>query len=184
MSCVDCTDYKYNWLKYIAKAYIPLTVFYFIVVIFRISATSGWLDGYILLCQMTTIRGIVSLLTNNNVIAQEKHHLADKFVVTIMSIWNLDFLRSVYSPFCLHPKLSAVHVLMLDYLVAIYPLLLIALAYLLVKLYDRFRLVSWFCTPLYRCFHSFKREWDINSSLIRVFATFYLQCHCRYIGTN
>ncbi len=28
LSCVECTHYKYNWIEYIAAAYIPPTVFY------------------------------------------------------------------------------------------------------------------------------------------------------------
>lgn len=184
LSCVNCTNFKYNWVRYIAVAYIPLTVFYFFIIIFRISATSGWLNGYVLLTQMTTIRGMAMLLSTNNKIAQEKIHLMDKYVLTIMSIWNLDFFRSVYDPFCLHPSLSALPVLTLDYLVAIYPLVLIALTYLLVKLYDRYPLVSWLCRPLYRCFHTFKTEWDINSSLVRAFATFYLLSYVKVINVT
>ena len=184
LSCVNCTYYKYNWLKYIAVAYIPLTAFYFFIITFRVSATSGWLNGYVLLTQMTTIRSMATLLSNNNVITHEKHHLADKYLLTIMSIWNLDFLRSAYSPFCLHPSLSALQVLVLDYVVAIYPLLLITLTYLLVKLYDQYQLVSWLCMPFYRCFHSFKREWDINSSLIKAFATFYLLSYVKVLNVT
>jgi hypothetical protein len=181
LSCVLCTHYKHNWLKYIAAAYVPLTLFYIFIIVFRISATSGWLNGYIFLTQMTTIRRMALLMSNNAVIEQGKYHLVDKWILTVPSIWNLDFLRSVYPPFCLHPDLSALPVLMLDYIVAIYPMLLIALTYLLVKLYDRFQLVSWLCRPFYRCFHTFKREWDINSSLIRAFTTFYLLSYVKVI---
>ena len=45
LACVECSHYKYNWLKYIAVAYIPLTLFYFLVILFRLSATSGTLIG-------------------------------------------------------------------------------------------------------------------------------------------
>ena len=42
--CVECKDNKYNCLKYIAVAFLPLTIFYIIVILFRIS---GALNGYI-----------------------------------------------------------------------------------------------------------------------------------------
>jgi len=42
LSCVDCQVYSYkNWVKYIAIAFGPLTVFYIIVIVCRISATSA-----------------------------------------------------------------------------------------------------------------------------------------------
>ena len=45
ISCVKCVDYKYNWLKYIAVAYLPLTVFYLTIITLKISANSGLLVG-------------------------------------------------------------------------------------------------------------------------------------------
>ena len=55
MSCMNCTGMTYNWIKYIAVAYIPLTFFYFLVVICRFSGTSPLVKSYINICQ-----GIVS----------------------------------------------------------------------------------------------------------------------------
>ena len=44
LSCVECTDYSYNWMKYLAAAFLPLTLFFLVVIIFRISVTAGPLD--------------------------------------------------------------------------------------------------------------------------------------------
>ena len=57
--------------------------------------------------------------------------------------WNLDFLRSLYPPFCLHPKLTTLYVLVLDYDVAVYPMLLILTTYACILLCDHSRLVTW-----------------------------------------
>ncbi len=40
LTCVDCFDYKYHWLKFIVTALLPLTIFYIAVLILRISALS------------------------------------------------------------------------------------------------------------------------------------------------
>ena len=63
LACVECKDYKYNWLKYIAVAFLPLTVFYIIVILFRISAASGALNGYVLMCQLITTPVYVRLFS-------------------------------------------------------------------------------------------------------------------------
>ena len=40
LKCIHCAHYEYNWLKYLAMAYGPLTVFVFVVIIFRFNALS------------------------------------------------------------------------------------------------------------------------------------------------
>ena len=54
------------------------------------------------------------------------------FLLTPFSMWNLDFFRLVYSPFCLHPHASMLHILSLDYITTAYPLVLIIFTYTLV----------------------------------------------------
>ena len=34
LGCVKCEDYKYGWLKFIAAAFVPLTAFYILVIVF------------------------------------------------------------------------------------------------------------------------------------------------------
>ena len=51
LKCINCTSSKYNWLKFTAAAFIPLTIFYFIVILFRINATNPYLYGFITLNQ-------------------------------------------------------------------------------------------------------------------------------------
>ena len=42
-------------------------------------------------------------------------------VIPIFGVVNLDFFRGVYPSFCLHPQLNIIHILFLDYIVALYP---------------------------------------------------------------
>ncbi len=49
-------------------------------------------------------------------------------------IWNLDFFRPFYSNLCL--RIDNLPILALDYAVAIYPLFLMLITYLLIKLHD------------------------------------------------
>ena len=182
LSCVNCTNYKYNWIKYVAVAHGPLTLFYIAAVIFRISAISGTMICYVTICQISTIRGLMLWIANAKQVSY--YILPVKIVITILSIWNLDFFRFLYTPFCVHPTISALHVLLLDYLVAVYPLILILITYSLVKLHDRYTLVVWFCKPLYICFHKFRKEWDIKTSLVASFATFYLLSYVKIINVT
>ncbi len=104
---------------------------------------------------------------------------------TLYSIcMNLDFFRSIIPPFCIHPHMSVLQVASLDYIIAVYPMIMILLTYGIVILHDRFNLVIWLCRPLYTCLHRFRKEWDIKSSLIGAFATMLLLSHVKILNVS
>ncbi len=154
-ACVECKDYKYNWLKYIAVAYLPLTLFCILIVFLRISAP---MVVYVTVSQIISAPGVIRWYM---------HQLYwSKIIMVPFAIWNLDFFRSIYQPFCLHPDFSLLQVVCLDYNcrgvsfgVDIY----------LVRLHDRYVVISKLRKPVYR---SCSLEWNIRESLIDVFATF------------
>ena len=43
MNCVECPDGKSNWWKFLLAAFLPLTVFYFIIFLLKINITSSYL---------------------------------------------------------------------------------------------------------------------------------------------
>ena len=178
IGCVKCTDYKYNWLKYIAVAFLPLTVFYILVVMFRITATSGAMNGYVLICQLMTVP------SSTIVLSRVGRPVVTGIYFTFLGIWNLDFFRGLYAPFCLQPKLTALQTLMLDYVVAVYPLLLVILTYIFVKLHNRYCFVVKLWSPFYKCFALFRNNWDIKGSLVGAFATFLLLSYVKILNIS
>ena len=66
-----------------------------------------------------------------------RHHYvyATQAIIAYFGIWNLDFFRLLYTPLCLHPNTTTLQVLSLDYIIAVYPLLLIIFIYTLVRLH-------------------------------------------------
>ena len=109
LACVTCSDYKYNWLKYLVVAFLPLTLFYIVVIMFKVSLNSGVMSGYILTCQIFTVPAIVQI-----VFTKFTHNI--NILVALHAIWNLDFFRSQYSfTFCLHPNLSTLQTISLEF---------------------------------------------------------------------
>ena len=183
-ACVECKEYKYNWLKYIAVAFLPLTAFYIIVILFRITVTTGSMNGYILVSQIVAAP-IQDRVLQRSLVGPER--LATKLFKIFSStygIWNLDFFRDVYDPFCLHPNMTTLQTLALDYMIAIYPLLLILVTYMFVKLHDNNRLFIRLWTPFYWCFARIRKEWHIRSSLIGAFATFLLLSYVKILNVS
>ena len=67
------------------------------------------------------------------------------------------------------------HALALEYIEAFYPLILILITYICIKLHDHnFRPVVLLWKPFHRCFVYFRRSWDSEASIINAFATFLL----------
>ena len=183
-SCVECTDYSYNWVKYIAAAFLPPTLFFLAVIIFRISVTSGLLDVFILFSQVISFPALLrtSSIYHNGA---PRFTLAYFILLSMHGIWNLDFFRLLYPPFCIHPQMTTLQVLVLDYAIAVYPLLLIIITYFFVKLHDHnFRLIVWLWKPFHRCFVCFRREWNIKNSLIDAFCTFLLLSYFKFLSVS
>ena len=170
LECVPCleTEFKSNLFKYVAVAFLPSTIFYLGAVMFKLSVTSGNMVAYVLVCQIANVPATQRHLLLNF----EKQTIGIKVLIAVYSMWNLDFFRSLYRPFCIHPKMSILHVLALDYLVGVYPLFLIFLTYIAVTLHDRYPLVVKIWRPMYRVSMCIRQEWDIRGSLVQAFATF------------
>ena len=172
LKCMNCTGLTYNWIKYIAVAYIPLTCFFLIVVIFKFSGTHPLVRGYISICQgLVSPIGMRAYLS----IALNKPYLEPSVRVlgSIYGIWNLDFFRTVIPHICLN--INPLQALMLDYATAFYPLVLVVITYTLICLHDRdIRIVVWLWKPFHKLFHSLKNDWEFEGSVIKAFATFFL----------
>ena len=169
ISCVPCKDRWYNLVKYIAVVYLPLTVFVLIIIFFRFSANSGSMVVYVTVSQMMANRSVVSLYLLIN-----RQSLYVRIFTGLYSLWNLDAFRAINSNVCLHPNLSRLHILMLDYLVALYPILLVILTYVIVYLHGKSQGFAYLCRPFYTCLHKIRIEWNIKHSLIEAFATLIL----------
>lgn len=60
-----------------------------------------------------------------------------KIVISFYGFWNLDLFPVILPPFCIDTSLQGIHLFLLQYIVALYPLMLTVLIYFLVSLYTR-----------------------------------------------
>lgn len=177
--CIKCSS-KYNWLKFIIAAFLPLTIFYFIAILFRINATNPYLYGFITINQAIgapiNLRAVLTVINGRT-----------RFTIRLLSmtysIWNLDYFRSLPLNICLN--LSTLQTLALDYAIAVYPLILVAVTYLLIELHARgCRIMLCLWSPFHRCCVRFTRIMDIQSSIIKAFATFFLLSYIKLLNST
>ena len=142
------------------------------------------LNGHILLSQYITSPPVMKLVGQYFYTHPDKKTIIE-CAFSIFGIWNLDFFRLFYTPFCLHPNATTLQVLSLDYIIAVYPLVLIILTYILVRLhYYNCRLVVWMWKPFISCFARCRRQWDIQNSLVDAFATFILLSYVKFLSVS
>ena len=170
--CMHCHHVIWNWFRYIMAAYLPLTLFHFIVLFFKVNVVSSSLHAVVLGSQMMSFPPICrDLILNNH--DDTQFIAAAKVILSLYGIWNLDFFRPFYSDLCL--GIGILPTLALDYVIAVYPLLLMIISYLLIVLYDRnYRVVTIVWRPFQILFSLFRRNWDIRTSVVDAYATFFL----------
>ena len=188
ISCVKCKNYSYkNWLKYFIIALLPLTIFYILALLLKINVTSSSFSGLVVICQCSTIPVYMIVLEGQMALKYltSVQSISVKIIITLLCTTNLDFFRLFYSPFCLHPNFNILHIMSLDYIVALYPFLLILITYVLVTLYDRnYRLLVWIWKPFKWCIYHYSKHWNIRTSLIETFATFILLSYIKILGVS
>ena len=181
MYCVQCPNGKANWWKFVLAALLPLTIFYFIVLIFKVNITSC-LYGYVFYSQAVSVpplsRALLVALKNK----QKLQHSA-RYIGSLYTLWNLDFLRSIRLDICL--ETDTLQTLVLDLIVGVYPLLLMILTYLLIELHDRnvqLFIVIW--KPLRRVFNLVHNNWNVRTSLIDAFVTFFFLSNVKLLNMS
>ena len=184
LGCVKCESYENGWVKFAAAAFLPLTLFYIIVVTFRISATSPTLNAFIMVNQIIAIPSIIREIYTISLGTSSDKVYSSNFGIAVIAIWNLDFFRSFYGPICLHPDLNYQQVLLLEYAIGLYPLLLIIFTYLLIKLHDNFAIIVLLWKPVHRLLAVFRRQWKNQSYLVHALATFIVLSYVKILNTS
>ena len=181
LECVPCSDYdsyKYNWLKYIAAAYLPVTVLFLIVVLFRVRFTSADMNCLLLVLQLIASPStLLFSVTRHNYVSIDA-------LILFSDVFNLNFLSSLYDPFCLNPDFSFLQIASLDYIVGVYPLILIIFLIVLVEVHSSFQWAVRLWRPFQRFFAFFRRHWDIKASLVDAFATFILLTYTKLLNVS
>ena len=180
LACMKCNSDQQNWWLYVTYAFIPLSFFIITIFVLRINVVAPKLYIFVLATQSITtptiLRIFMAEITPPHNIPNGVPKLT-RFAISLLStvygIWNLDFFRVVLPDVCLN--INPLPTLALDYLIAIYPMLLMGVAYILVELHGcGFRPILCMWRPFHRFFVRFQRHWGIQTSIMDAFVTFFV----------
>ena len=171
---LKCSDCSMNvWLALLFNLlleFIPVLIFYFVILAFQINVTSPPMPSFVLLSNLTLI------VANYNLFYLDETFYANNAILTLYGVWTLDFFRLIVPPFCISPHLNVLHIHYIRSISVIFPFVLIALTCISIKLHScNFKLVVWMWKVL-NCvlLKHIKVERDAKRTVIDTFATFFL----------
>ena len=181
--CVECLGSIYGWLLYFTLVLVPVTLFFLVIIVCNIRATAAHMNAFICIVQ-------IIFYTINTQIGGV-HTSFDKFAVTILGIWSLDFFQYTFPPFCIDKNYSTLRVLSFGYINAFYPLALLIITYISIELHNKnYRLFRTIWLPFGLCLSSIQKHLSvklhINARLnvLNAFATFIILAYCKILYTN
>ena len=184
--CTNCTGVWYAVPFFLFLEFVPVTVFYLVVLTFKISITSPPMPCFIMYAQIVLYlysreqQGLnygVIFLTKNGELT-----LGMKIIQAIYDLFYLEFFYSISPPICLSSNFNPIHRVVLGYVTVIYPLFLIFLTWVCVKLHDHnVQVVVWLWKPFHKCFVRLHKRWDRTTDLIDVFITFFILFYYKFL---
>ena len=184
--CSNCTN-TYGIPLYLLIEFVPLTVFYLVILVFQVNLTTSPMTCFIyyshLVIAVTSIRQNSAL---NKVLFEPSNSLEAKKIkfalISVYGMWNLDIFRYAVPPFRISSKLTLAHITILGYISVVYPLCLIIITWICVEIHGRnFRPLVLLWRPLHRFFVQLRRGWDTKSDIIDVFCTFLLLSYSKLV---
>ena len=187
MECKSLNQcHKYNALILILVTYVPMTVFFIVVIVFHISITSGYANAYILYAQLVSLQiNVLALQSDWESVKTNLSPVVCSPLIAVYSVWNLDLAKSFLPNMCIGSNVNSLLAITFQYFVAVYGLVLIIIVYVLVELHaHNVRLVVWLWHPFGMCFSRFQRQLNAKTSLIDAFATFLLLSYSKFVFTS
>ena len=178
--CIECEGYKSNWWNYILIAYLPLTALYFVVLLLKINIPCSRLQGFVLFSQIVfspQIARIYLIYTHRN----HNSVWISSLLASCFGIWNLDFFRWYNFKTCL--KIGTLPALALNLAIAVYPLFLMTVTYVLINTAYKIKLPPF--SLLWKLFKKLNElvgnNWKIKTSTVDAFATFMYLSHAKFL---
>ena len=174
-TCSNCTNAWYGVPLYLLVEFVPITVLYFVVLIFQINVTSAPMTCFIMYSQTILLELRYERRPPMGRLIYQLQGPMSNILNVVYGMVNLELIRPIVPPFCVSSRLQFIHISVLEYLPAFYPLLLILLTWIGIELHGRnFRALVLAWKPFHKCFFYLRKGWSTKNDLIDVFATFFL----------
>ena len=191
--CGKCDNFlsKHGILFLVVLKFVPMTIFLCIIMFFNISLVDGPLNAFILFSQILSAADLYAGGAIQHPESGEK--LADGLVTYYMflyNIWNLSYFETLTDKFCSFRFNSALPILLLEYVSAVYPVVLFLLFFsILPWLLSKLSAIP-ICgiqnsiLSLERCCIRFRAGWSVKNSIIHGLVTFLVLSYVKFTAVS
>ena len=179
VSCADCSNYKHLWILNLLFQLLMVTLMYIIFILIQISAAASPHNIIIMYIQLTAMTLKLDAALHIKLFCMIGEAFTN-ILITVLDIWNLDFFRLIIPPLCIGASFKAINILLLDYVIAIYPLIFSAFIYLCIEFHDRnSRVIVFLSFPIRKCLSS--TTWNPKKTILNTFTTFCLLSYSKFL---
>ena len=190
--CINCTGINRaaNIAAYVASVYLPLATLFAILIVFDIRLTTGPANAFILYCQVVTSTFDLNADGGIPSVNQADKVLSKAYRLPF-GIFNLKFIENYIPAICFSPDFNSMSIFVLDYAVAFFPLVMILVVIVCLKISEscclknrrlgtehRRRLLS--ISRLASVLSARNKKKKINDALLPAFASFLLLSYNKF----
>ena len=179
--CVKCKqDILLGLVMFFLIQLLPVTIMVFIIIVFNIQLTNGFMIGVVFYCQ------IISVVNPSLSLMIASLHNDNYYLMLPSSVFNINFLAFLFNyPLCITPHMTPLQAISFWYIIPTHPLVLLLLIYIWITMYDKgFRCVVTITRPLHHLLARFWRMTNIEPCLIHSIASIYLLCFTQFAATS
>ena len=170
--CVDCSKFSMSSAicLYLLVEFVPVLLFFLCLTVFHLDLTSGPMLGYVIFCQMMSYGFEVLPAIGHDIFNSS---LPIRICIFISEFWNLNFCKTIIPPFCISEKLTELHVMFLNSVGTIYPLLIVIISLILIDLHSKqYKVIVILFKPLGFVLKLTNCKAITSDAVIRTFASF------------
>ena len=179
LKCKNCSQHStaVAVVSYLLLELVPITLFFILIIFFRLDITSGPMLGYFIFCQLIVFiaeGNILTIYISFNMSLE--YHILLNILLSLCRFWTMHwFFQGIIPPFCLSQYLTGVHVQLLRLVPINFLVVLVVLTLILVELHSRESRL--FC-KLHACLSLILRRTNFTTdALFHAFATFIFLSH-------
>ena len=186
LRCVESRECKsYYWAVYLVVVFTGITIFYLLIVFLNVRLTSECANGPLILAQIFALPiNIITFQRDWAAVLPDRTKIGNglsNLIQVIYGIWNLDVPTGFISRICV-PNTTSLDVFAVQYLTSFFPLILIVISFLLIKLYEcNFRLLVFISRPCRHFWLRFRNRIDTRATIIDAFASFLILSYTKFI---
>ena len=181
VSCADCSKRKHFWILNLLIQILCLTIMFVVIMLLQIKGTASPWNVVITYSQLTVNALMYNVHLRNHIECYVGKKVTT-LTITILGMSNLDFLRLVIPSLCISSSLKVIDTLFIDYIIAMYPILLTIIVYALIELHDHnCRVIAILSIPIRQLYGYCCRRWNPKQSILSTFATFLLLSYSKLL---